>query len=344
MAKTAVITGVSGQDGAYLAKLLLERGYRVIGQVRRGAPRQTARLDELGIERELEIVAWDVFDMNEVRRELEQACPDEIYNLAGPSSVANSFEQPLQALEIGAVGTARMLEAARQGSPAVRYFQPSSAEMFGSAATSPQSEATPFQPRSPYAVAKLFCHWQTASYRESYKFFGACGILFNHESPLRGRQFVTRKITSELAEVKHGRRDPLALGNLDVSRDWGFAGDYVDAMWRILQQPQPGDYVIATGRSTTVRKFVELTAACLGMALEWSGAGRSEVGIDRTTGRTVVEVDPAFFRPAELVTTVGDATRARDELGWRPSVDIDALAAMMAEADERRVRDNRSQV
>jgi len=341
MAKTALIAGVSGQDGAYLSQLLLGRGYRVFGQVRCDAAAGKARLLELGIARDIEFVVLDLLNINEMRRELDKLCPDEIYNLAGSSSVAQSFDQPMIAVEINALAAARLLEALRHANFACRFFQASTSEMFGNAIASPQNESTPFRPRSPYAVAKVFAHWQTVSYRESYNFFGACGIMFNHESPLRSRRFVTRKITAELTEVKHGRRQRILLGNLGIQRDWGYARDYVDGMWRILQQQKPGDFVLATGISTSVRTFAERAAATLGMPLEWSGHGPSEVGIDRKSSRTVIEVSPTLFRPAEVVATVGDARRARSELAWRPSVDINGLIAMMVEADERRLLENR---
>jgi GDPmannose 4,6-dehydratase len=341
MARSALITGVSGQDGAYLSKLLLQRGYRIFGQVRRDMLPNKTRLAEIGIADEIEFVAIDLHDLDGIRRELERLQPHEIYNLAGPSSVASSFAQPMLALEVNAVAAARLLEAARLSTPQVRFFQASTSEMFGKVTTAPQSESTPFQPHSPYAVAKLFSHWQAVCYRQSYGFFAACGIMFNHESPLRPRRFVTRKITSELAEVKHGRRDRVALGNLDARRDWGFAGDYVEGMWRLLQQREPSDYVFATGVSNSVRRFAELAASCLGMPLEWSGSGVSEIGVDRRTGRVVIEVDPRLFRPVELWETVGDARRARQELGWSPSVDFEGLVTMMAIADERRLIENR---
>ena len=259
MAKTALITGVSGQDGAYLSQLLLGHGYHVVGQVPRGRPPQSGRLAELGIDREIELLELDIFNLAEMRKNFDRIRPEELYNLAGPSSVAYSFEQPIMPLEVNAVAAARLLEAARLAIPNVRFFQPSTSEMFGNVKSSPQNESTEFRPRSPYAVAKLFSHWQTVSYREAYKFFGVCGgSLFNHESPLRSRKFVTRKITAELAEVKHGRRDRVSLGNLDARRDWGFAGDYVEGMWRALQQPEPDDYVLATGKSTSVRRLWNL--------------------------------------------------------------------------------------
>jgi len=342
MTKTALITGVSGQDGAYLSKFLLERGYRVLGQVPCGSPPRTARLSELGISQDVEIVAIDLFDVEAMRRELTRFHPDEVYNLAGPSSVAFSFQRPTEPLEVNAVAAARLLEAVRLAAPDVHLFQPSTSEMFGSSGASPQNEATPFRPRSPYAAAKLFSHWQTVIYREAYGLFGVCGIMFNHESPLRSRQFVTRKITAGLAEIKHGRRDRLMLGNLEARRDWGFAGDYVEGMWCAVRHREPGDYVFATGTSTSVRRFVELAAGYLGMRLDWSGSDAAEVGIDHESGRTVIAIDPALYRPAELRETVGDARHARDVLKWSPSTKLEAIVGMMAEADEKRVIENRS--
>ena len=342
MAKTGLITGASGQDGAYLSQFLLNRGYRVLGQVRPGAARPDARLRELGIAQHVQLVELDLFDLDALRRAMDQHCPDEVYNLAGPSSVAYSFEQPAEAIQVNALGAARLIEALRLTGPGeVRFFQASTSEMFGSTTGAPQNETTPFRPRSPYAVAKLFAHWQTISYREAYSLFGACGIMFNHESPLRQRRFVTRKITAELAEVKHGRRERVLLGNLDVHRDWGFARDFAEGMWLMLQQTEPKDFVLATGRLTSVRSLVERAADVLGMRLRWSGKGTSEVGIDENSGGVVVAVDAALFRPAELATTLGDAAHARATLSWRPSIDIEELIAMMAEADERRLLENR---
>ena len=340
MGKTALITGVSGQDGAYLSKLLAGKGYRVIGQVAPGAPARTERLAELGIAGEVEIVAFDLLASEETQNALDRLRPDELYNLAGPSSVAFSFAQPTLPLEVNAVAAARLLEASRLAIPEVRFFQPSTAEMFGAANSSPQNEDTPFLPRSPYAVAKLFSHWQTAIYREAYGVFAVRGIMFNHESPLRRRIFVTRKITAGLAEVKHGRRARISLGNLEAQRDWGFAGDYVAGMWLAMTQDKADDFVFASGRSTTVRRFAELTAECLGIALEWSGSGISEIGVDRRTGRTIIDIDAALFRPAELDATVGDSRKARERLEWSPATSLESLVAMMAEADERRTLEN----
>ena len=343
MPKVALVTGVSGQDGAYLSRLLLEKGYRVYGAVRRAASPRMTRLIELGIDRDIEPVEFDLIELTNMMRVLERTKSDEIYNLAAQSFVSVSFEQPVYTAEVNALGVARLLEAIRTVNPKARYYQASTSEMFGKVAdlTKPQDENTPFHPRSPYGIAKLFAHWLTVNYRESYDFFGVSGILFNHESPLRGREFVTRKITAGLAEVKHGRRESIALGNLEAKRDWGFAGDYVEAMWRMLQQPKADDYVLATGTPASVRRFVELTAENLGFALQWEGAGNSESGVDRSSGRTIVRVDPSLQRPAEVDVLFGNAAKARRKLGWSPRTSLPELVTMMAEADDRRVRENR---
>jgi GDPmannose 4,6-dehydratase len=300
-----------------------------------------ARLAELGVERDIELIELDLFDLVNLRNELSRICPDELYNLAGSSSVADSFSRPMMPLEVNAVAAARLLEAVRVAIPDVRLFQPSTSEMFGQVNSSPQNESTPFRPCSPYAVAKLFSHWQTVTYRESYNLFAVCGILFNHESPLRSMQFVTRKITADLVKVKYGRLDRLSLGNLDVRRDWGFAGDFVEGMWRALQHREADDYVFATGISNSVRTFVELAAEYLGMSLAWSGSELAEVGINRNTSQTVVDINPNFFRPAEIRETVGDAQHAHDKLGWFPGTRLSDLVAMMVATDERRFLENR---
>ncbi|MBV1795911.1 GDP-mannose 4,6-dehydratase [Siccirubricoccus sp. G192] len=338
MAKTALITGINGQDGAYLARLLLEKGYRVAGGVRRSSLRNLGRLEELGIAGQVELIDLDLFETTNILRATDRLRPDEVYNLAAQSFVAVSFEQPLYTAEIDALGPVRLLEALRQQGGGTRFYQASTSEMFGKAQASPQDETTPFYPRSPYGAAKLYAHWMTVNYRESYGLHASSGLLFNHESPLRGIEFVTRKITHTLARVKHGQAPVLRLGNLGARRDWGFAGDYVRGMWQMLQQPQPGDYVLATGETRTVREFVECAAAPLGFDIAWQGRAEQETGTDRRSGRRIVEVDPAFFRPAEVDVLVGDSSRARARLGWAPLVDFAALVAMMAEADERRVR------
>jgi GDPmannose 4,6-dehydratase len=338
VAKTALITGINGQDGAYLARLLLEKGYRVAGGMRRSSLRNLGRLEELGIAGHVELIDLDLFEATNILRAMERLRPDEVYNLAAQSFVAVSFEQPLYTAEIDALGPVRLLEALRQQGGGVRFYQASTSEMFGKAQSSPQNEATPFYPRSPYGVAKLYAHWMTVNYRESYGMHASSGLLFNHESPLRGIDFVTRKITHGLAQVRHGRAPVLRLGNLNARRDWGFAGDYVRGMWQMLQQPEPEDYVLATGEARTVREFVECAAAPLGFDIVWQGRAEQETGTDRRSGRRIVEVDPAFYRPAEVDFLVGDSSKARARLGWAPEVDFAGLVAMMAEADDRRVR------
>jgi GDPmannose 4,6-dehydratase len=339
MSRTALITGISGQDGAYLARFLLAKGYRVVGGLRRSSSPALERLEELAIAREISFVDLDLADLANIMRMLDQVKPDEIYNLAGQSSVALSFEQPIYTTEIGGMGPLRLLEAIRQVTPSARFYQASSSEMYGKAQETPQDEATAFRPRSPYGFAKLLGHWATVNYRESYGLHAGAGIMFNHESPLRGRGFVTRKITLSLARIQHGDLDLLELGNLDVRRDWGFAGDYVTAMWQMLQLDEPADFVVASGESHTVRSLVDAAAAGLGFALEWSGCGVDERGIDRRTGRIVVAVNPGLYRPAEIDALVGNPQKAQRVLGWWRSVGFEELVAMMAEADDRRVRD-----
>ncbi len=339
MSKTILITGVTGQDGSYLAKLMLERGYTVVGGVRRTSSDNTWRLAELGILGDVELIDLDVAEITNIFRMIQRVQPDEIYNLAAQSFVRTSFDHPIYTADIDALGPARFLEVIRTINPAIRFYQASTSEMYGKVAETPQSEHTPFHPRSPYAISKLYAHWITINYRESYGLHACCGILFNHESPLRGREFVTRKITSGLAQVKYGKLKSLAFGNLDAKRDWGFAGEYVDGIRRILQAPHPADYVLATGHAESVRRFIELAAPHFGFALEWRGTGAQEIGIDAKSGRTLVEIDPSHYRPAEVDALVGAPQKAADELGWRAQVTLPDLVAMMAQADERRVRD-----
>lgn len=339
MGKRALITGVTGQDGAYLAKLLLERGCQVFGGVRRTSSDNTWRLEELGALADVELVDLDVAEITNIIRMVEHIRPDEIYNLAAQSFVGASFENPIYTAEIDALGTVRLLETIRQVNPKIHFYQASTSEMFGKAQEVPQHELTPFHPRSPYAVAKLYAHWITVNYREAYGLHASCGILFNHESPLRGREFVTRKITSGLALVKHGKLGALALGNLDAQRDWGFAGEYVEAMTRMLAANEPGDFVVATGQTNSVQRFIELAAPHFGFDVEWRGQGRDKVGIDRRSGREIVKIDPRFYRPAEVEALVGRPTKAAERLSWQARVTLPELVAMMAEADDRRVRD-----
>jgi GDPmannose 4,6-dehydratase len=314
MARKALITGITGQDGSYLAELLLEKGYHVVGVVRRSSTDHYERIDHL-MER-LTLVDADLLDPSSLMAALEQSQADEVYNLAAQSYVPTSFRQPVLTAEFTAVSVARLLEAVKQVRPEARFYQASSSEMFGKVAESPQTEQTRFHPRSPYGVAKVYGHWITVNYREAYGMHASSGILFNHESPRRGLQFVTRKITAAVARIRHGLQDRLALGNLEARRDWGFAGDYVEAMWRMLQQDTPSDFVIATGETHAVREFCEIAF--------------SHVGLDY---RKHVVTDPQFLRPAEVDLLLGDASRAQELLGWKPKVDFPSLVRMMTDAD-----------
>ena len=337
MTKRALITGITGQDGAYLAQLLLQNDYEVYGFLARRASDTLHRLRELGILQHLHLLDGDLIDFSSMVRALEKSCAEEIYNLGAQSFVGTSWDQPLLTAEITGVSVARMLEAVRLGNPQARFYQASTSEMFGQIQEAVQSERTPLHPRSPYGVAKLFGHWITVNYRESFGLHASSGILFNHESPLRGEEFVTRKITLALARIKYGLQEVLELGNLDAKRDWGFAGDYVRAMWLIVQQEMPNDYVIATGQTWTVREFVERAAEHAGFRLEWEGENEHARGIDRNSGAVIVRVNPAYYRPAEVDVLIGDPSKAREVLGWRPKVDFPQLVAMMMEADLARV-------
>jgi GDPmannose 4,6-dehydratase len=316
---TALITGITGQDGAYLATLLLSKGYRVVGAFRRASTLNTARLDALGIAQELELVPFDLTDHGNMRRVIDDVSPDEVYNLAAQSFVGVSFEQPVTTGEITGVGVVRLLEAIREVNPSIHFYQASSSEMFGKAREVPQNEETPFHPRSPYAAAKLYAHCSTVNYREAYGMHTSSGILFNHESPLRGVEFVTRKITLGAARIRYGLQSELKLGNLDAKRDWGYAKEYVEAMWLMLQQPEPDDYVIATGETHSVKEYVE--AAFEAAELDWE---------------QYVTIDKAFTRPAEVDLLMGDSSKARKKLGWKPKTTFRELVSLMVEADLKR--------
>ena len=336
--KSAIITGITGQDGAYLAQLLLDKGYRVYGTFRRSSSVNLWRIEELGIadHPELRLVEYDLTDLSSSIRLLQQSQAQEVYNLAAQSFVGVSFDQPLTTAQITGIGPLNLLEAIRIVDPTVRFYQASTSEMFGKVQSVPQDEATPFWPRSPYGVSKLYAHWSTVNYRESYGIFGCSGILFNHESPLRGREFVTRKITDNVAKIALGQLDCLMLGNIDAKRDWGFAREYVEGMWRMMQAGQPDTYVLATGRTETVRNFVQLAFKAVGRDIVFSGEGEAEVGIDAASGKTLMRIDPRFYRPAEVDLLIGDASYARDKLGWAPQTSLEALCDMMVKADLRR--------
>ncbi|GAB3379210.1 GDP-mannose 4,6-dehydratase [Lysobacter fragariae] len=336
--KTAVVTGISGQDGAYLAQLLLEKGYRVFGTYRRTSSVNFWRIEELGIRNHpnLELVEHDLTDLGASIRLLANAGASEVYNLAAQSFVGVSFDQPVTTAQITGVGALTLLEAIRIVDPKIRFYQASTSEMFGKVQAVPQIETTPFHPRSPYGVAKLFAHWITVNYRESYDIFGSSGILFNHESPLRGREFVTRKITDAVACIKLGKQDVIELGNLDAKRDWGYAKEYVEGMWRMLQADEPDTYVLATNRTETVRDFVDMTFKAIDTQLEWRGTGVDEVGVCDRTGRVLVRINPKFYRPAEVELLIGDPAKAKEKLGWEATTTLEQLCRMMIEADLRR--------
>lgn len=342
MAKTAIITGITGQDGAYLTELLLQKGYTVYGTFRRTSSVNFWRIIELGIKDHpnFHLVEYDLTDLGASIRLLEQSNADEIYNLAAQSFVAVSFDQPITTAKITGIGPVYLLEAIRIVNPKIRFYQASTSEMFGHVQECPQNENTPFYPRSPYGVAKVYAHWMTINYRESYNIFGASGILFNHESPIRGLEFVTRKITDSLAKYKLGKQKVLELGNMDAKRDWGFAKDYVDGMYRMLQIDNPDVFVLATGRTESVRDFVNMTAKALDINIEWQGKGEDEIGIDTSTGETIVQVNPKFFRPAEVDLLIGDASKAKDLLGWQATTSLEDLCKSMVDADMRRNKSN----
>ncbi|HET6419877.1 MAG TPA: GDP-mannose 4,6-dehydratase [Geobacteraceae bacterium] len=336
--KKALITGITGQDGSYLAELLLGKGYEVHGIIRRSSSFNTGRIDhiyqdphETGVKMFLHY--GDLNDASSLNKVLRDIRPDEIYNLGAQSHVKVSFDVPEYTGEVDALGAVRILEGIRETGLETKFYQASSSELYGKVVETPQKETTPFYPRSPYACAKAYAYYITVNYRESYGMFACNGILFNHESPRRGETFVTRKITRAAARISLGLQQCLYLGNLDAKRDWGFAGDYVEAMWLMLQQPEPDDYVIATGETRSVREFAEKVFARLDMPLEWRGKGMEEKGIDRKTGRTVIEVDPKYFRPAEVDLLLGDSTKARKRLNWNPGTDLDGLVAMMVDSD-----------
>lgn len=334
----AIITGITGQDAAYLAELLLDKGYEVYGTYRRTSSVNLWRIQEVGIEEHpnLHLVEYDLTDLGSSIRLMEMAKPDEVYNLAAQSFVGVSFDQPHTTAQITGIGALNLLEAIRIVNPKIRYYQASTSEMFGEVQEIPQRESTPFYPRSPYGVAKLYAHWMTVNYRESYDIFGCSGILFNHESPLRGREFVTRKITDSVAKIKLGVLEVLELGNMDAKRDWGFAKDYVEGMYLMMQAKKADTYVLATNRTETVRDFVSMSFKAAGIDVRFEGNGENEVAIDIASGRKVVQVNPKFYRPAEVDLLIGNPEKAKKELGWEPKTTLEELCQMMVEADLRR--------
>jgi GDPmannose 4,6-dehydratase len=337
-AKTAIITGITGQDGAYLAELLLDKGYTVYGTYRRTSTVNFWRIEELGIQNHpnLHLVEFDLTDPGCIIGLLQKVQPDEVYNLAAQSFVGVSFDQPATTAQITGVGALNLLEGIRLVNPKIKFYQASTSEMFGKVQAIPQVEETSFYPRSPYGVAKLYAHWMTVNYRESYNIFASSGILFNHESPLRGREFVTRKITDSVAKIKLGMLDCMELGNIDAKRDWGFAKDYVDGMWRMLQADEPDTFVLATNRTETVRDFVRMAFKGAGIAVDFKGEAEGETAVDTATGKTVMRINPRFYRPAEVELLIGNPAKAKAKLGWEPKTTLEQLCQMMVEADLRR--------
>lgn len=333
--KKALVTGISGQDGAYLSQLLLEKGYKVFGTFRRTSSVNFWRIEDLGIQDhpDFHLVEHDLTDLGSCIGLLTKFEPEEVYNLAAQSFVGVSFDQPVTTAKITGIGAVNMLEAIRLTNPKIRFYQASTSEMFGKVQAIPQNETTPFYPRSPYGVAKLYAHWMTVNYRESYDIFATSGILFNHESPLRGREFVTRKITDAVAKVKLGKLDVLELGNMDAQRDWGYAKEYVDGMWRMLQSDTADTYVLATNRMFTVREFVSLAFKAVEIDVEFRGLAEEETAVDTATGKTILRVNPRFYRPAEVELLIGDPSKAKADLGWEATTPLEELCRMMVEAD-----------
>ena len=336
--KKAIVTGITGQDGAYLVELLLTKGYEVYGTFRRTASVNFWRLQELGVENHenLHLVEYDLTDQANSVRMVMEIEPDEIYNLAAQSFVGVSFEQPLATAHITGLGTVHLLEAIRIVNPKIKFYQASTSEMFGKVQEVPQTEQTPLYPRSPYGVAKLYAHWMVINYRESYDMFACSGILFNHESPLRGKEFVTRKITDSVAKIKLGKQEVLELGNMDAKRDWGFAKEYVEGMYLMLQAAEPDTYVLATNRTETVRDFVSMAFKAIDVELEWKGSEENETAIDKSTKKVVVKVNPKFYRPCEVELLIGDPSKAKKDLGWEPKTTLEELCSMMVKEDLRR--------
>jgi GDPmannose 4,6-dehydratase len=333
----ALIIGVTGQDGAYLSKHLLEKGYKVYGTARRSSTDSYFRLDYLGISNDVEIIDFDLLESSNIQRTIKKIKPNEIYNLGAQSFVPTSFELPILTTDINALGVVRILDAILNIDKSIKFYQASTSEMFGKVTSTPQNELTRFYPRSPYAASKVFSHYITINYRESYDLFACSGILFNHESPLRGEEFVTKKIARSLVEIKNGLRDHMLIGNIDVKRDWGYAGDYVDAMWRMLNSKSAKDYVISSEKTHSVRNFIDKTTEILDLKCEWQGEGIDAKLINTETNKIIVKVDKAFFRPAEVDLLLGDSTLAKKDLNWKPKVTFDQLIEMMVKYESGKI-------
>lgn len=335
--KRAMITGVRGQDGAYIAELLLRKGYKVYGADRRSGESSYWRFKELGIANDVEFIYMDLIELTNIMNVVEKIKPDEIYNLGAQSFVKTSFDQPILTSDINALGVLRLLEAIRLYNTDIRFYQASTSEMFGNGADAPQNENTPFCPASPYAVSKLFAHWMVVNYREAYNIYAVAGILFNHESPLRGLEFITRKITHGIAMIKHGKQDKIVVGNIDAKRDWGYAKEYVEAMWLMLNQKIPKDYVVATGISYTVRQLIEVAFKVVDIDIEWKNKGIEEKGIDKRSGKVLIEISKDYYRPVDVVNLRGDCSKIKADTGWQPKISFRELVEIMVEADVRRV-------
>ncbi|MFH1627079.1 MAG: GDP-mannose 4,6-dehydratase [bacterium] len=335
--KKALITGITGQDGSYLAELLLEKGYEVHGMIRRSSSINTSRIDHIKNlhtkDNKFFLHFGDLSDSSNISRLIEKIKPDEIYNLGAQSHVGVSFDTPEYTADIAGLGALRVLDAIKKSGIKTKFYQASTSEMFGKVQKTPQKETTPFHPRSPYGCAKVFAYWITVNYRESYGTFACNGILFNHESPRRGSEFVTKKITESLVKIKLGKQDKLYLGNIDTKRDWGFAMDYVEGIWLIMQAKKPSDYILSTYETHSVREFIEESAKILGMDIKWTGSGFNEKGIDKKTGKVIIEIDPKYFRPAEVDLLIGDNSKAKKELGWKPKTSFKELVKIMIESD-----------
>ena len=336
--KRALITGITGQDGAYLAKLLIDKGYKVFGTVRRSTSEKFINLKYLNVYDKIKFYDFDLLELSNIQNVIKVSKPDEIYHLAAQSFVPTSFQVPIVTTDINSLGTLRILDSINSINKKIKFYQASTSEMFGKVVQIPQSEKTPFYPRSPYGVSKVFSHWITINYRESYNLHASSGILFNHESPLRGSEFVTKKITSALARIKFGSNEILRVGNINAQRDWGYAGDYVHAMWLMLQQKKPDDYVIATGKTHSVRQFIDLTLRYLKFDYKWTGKGINEKVINKANNKTIIKIDKEFFRPAEVDLLIGNSTKAKRQLKWKPKTNLKKLVKLMVDYDINQIQ------
>ena len=336
--KRALITGITGQDGAYLSKLLIDKGYKVFGTVRRSTSEKFLNLKYLNVFEKIKFYDFDLLELSNIQSVIKETRPHEIYNLAAQSFVPTSFQVPIVTTDINSLGTLRILDSINSINKKIKFYQASTSEMFGKVVQIPQSEKTPFYPRSPYGVSKVFSHWITINYRESYNIHASSGILFNHESPLRGSEFVTKKITSTLTRIKYGSKETLKVGNINAKRDWGYAGDYVYAMWLMLQKENPDDYVISTGKTYSVRQFIDLTLNYLNLNYKWVGKGMNERVVNKENGKTIIRIDKEFFRPAEVDLLIGNPGKAKRQLKWKPKTSLKQLVKLMVDYDENQIK------